>query len=133
MFEYWQQLKTENEFIVLPVPIHKLRRKERKYNHMDIVADEFAKLTGYKVNKNFIVRTKDTLKQYNLHKQERIKNIKNAFDLNLNENIDKTANLLIIDDITSTGITFDEIIRLLRKNGYGSITALALATPDIWN
>ena len=117
----------------MPVPIHKLRRKERKYNHMDIVADEFAKLTGYKVNKNFIVRTKDTLKQYNLHKQERIKNIKNAFDLNLNENIDKTANLLIIDDITSTGITFDEIIRLLRKNGYGSITALALATPDIWN
>ena len=133
MFEYWQQLKTENEFIVLPVPIHKLRRKERKYNHMDIVAEEFAKLAGYKVNKNFIVRTKDTLKQYNLHKQERIKNIKNAFDLNLNENIDKTANLLIIDDITSTGITFDEIIRLLKKNGYKNVTALALATPDIWN
>ena len=88
---------------------------------------------GYKVNKNFIIRTKDTQKQYKLHKSERIKNIKNAFELN-NENApDKSTPLLIIDDITSTGITLEEIIKLLKTNGYNNITALTLATPDIWN
>ena len=117
----------------MPVPIHKLRQKERKYNHMDLVADEFSKLTKYKVIKNFVVRIKDTKKQYNLNKNERRKNIKNAFELNLNKQIDKNAKLLIIDDITSSGITFEEIIKTLKKQGYKNIIAISLATPDIWN
>lgn len=133
MFEYWQQLNINEDFIILPVPIHKLRQKERKYNHMDLVADEFSKLTKYKVIKNFVVRIKDTKKQYNLSKSERRKNIKNAFELNLNKQIDKNAKLLIIDDITSSGITFEEIIKTLKKHGYKNIIALSLATPDIWN
>lgn len=133
MFEYWQELHKSEEYLILPVPIHKQRKKERKYNHMDIVADEFAKLTKYQVNKNFLLRTKDTQKQFNLNKQERIKNIKGAFDINNEESIPTDTNLLIIDDITSSGITLEEIIKLLRKNGYKRITALALSTPDIWN
>lgn len=133
MFEYFQELKLEEDFLILPVPVHESRKKERKYNHMDLVADELAKLTGYKVNKNFLIRVKDTQKQYNLNKRERLKNIKNAFALNDGESVDKSTKLLIIDDITSTGITLEEIIVLLKKNNYKNITAFALSTPDIWN
>ena len=133
MFEYWQTLNIQDDFLVLPVPIHKLRKKERKYNHMDLVAKEFSKLSGYNFNEKFLLRLKDTQKQYNLSKKERIENIKNAFDLNLNQNIDKNTPLLIIDDITSTGITLEEIIKLLKKNGYKNIICLTLSTPDIWN
>jgi len=133
MYEYWQGLNKKENYLILPVPIHKNRMKERKYNHMDLTADEFSKLTGYKTNKKFLIRIKDTQKQYNLHKRDRIKNISNAFDINEKETIDKETNLLIIDDITSTGITIEEIIKLLKKNGYSKITALTLATPDIWN
>lgn len=133
MYEYWQELNIKEEFLILPVPIHKQRRKERKYNHMDLVADEFAKLTGFNTNNNFLIRIKDTQKQFKLHKTERIKNIKNAFDINTNEQIEKDKKLLIIDDITSSGITLEEIIKVLNKNGYKNIMALTLATPDIWN
>ncbi len=133
MYEYWQELNIKEDFLILPVPIHKHRRKERKYNHMDLVADEFAKLTGFKTNKDFLIRTKDTQKQFKLHKSERIKNIKNAFDINTNEQINKETKLLIIDDITSSGITLEEIIKVLNKYGYKNIIALTLATPDIWN
>ncbi len=133
MFEYWQQLKINDEFIILPVPIHNHRLKERKYNHMDLVADEFSKLANYELNKNFLIRTKDTEKQFKLNKKERIKNIRNAFDINKEIEIPNDANLLIIDDITSTGITLEEIIKLLKRNGYKNIKALTLATPDIWN
>ena len=133
MYEYWKNLKIEENFLVLPVPIHKSRLKERKYNHMDLICKEFCKLTNYKLEKNFLIRTKDTKKQYNLHKQERIRNIKDAFDIKQTNMPEKESNLLILDDITATGITIEEIIKLLNKNGYRNITVLTLSTPDIWN
>lgn len=133
MFEYWQQLNIKDEFVILPVPIHPHRLKERKYNHMDLVAIEFSKLTGFDVNKNFLLRIKDTEKQFKLNKRERIQNIRNAFDIDKEVELSKEKNILVIDDITSTGITLEEIIKLLKKNGYKNIKALTLATPDIWN
>ncbi len=131
MFDYFKQLNLNKEFIIVPVPIHNNRLKERKYNHMDIVADEFSKLTKFKADKTLLIRVKDTQKQYNLKKSERILNLKDAFKINKNTDTDK--NLLIIDDITSTGATLKEIIRTLQNGGYKNITALTLATPDIWN
>ena len=133
MYEYFKELNLNGDYILLPVPIHKNRLKERKYNHMEIVAKEFSKLSGYKVNKNLLIRIKDTQNQYKLHREERIKNIKGAFELNKTELADKTQNYLIIDDITSTGATLEEIIKLLKAGGYNNLTALTLATPDIWN
>lgn len=133
MFDYWKDINKKDDYLIIPVPIHKERLKERKYNHMDLVADEFSKLTKYEVLKNFLIREKDTQKQYNLHKKERIKNIQGAFSINekIKPSIEK--NILIIDDITSTGITIEELIKVLNKNEYYNITALTLATPDIWN
>lgn len=133
MYEYWQQLNIQKNFIILPVPVHPHRLKERKYNHMDLVAEEFGKLTNFEVNKNLLLRIKDTQKQFKLNKKERIQNIKNAFDINKKIEISKDVNILIIDDITSTGITLEEIIKILKSNGYKNIQALTLATPDIWN
>ena len=132
MYEYMQELPLKQNFVIIPVPISKQRLKERKYNHMDLVADELSKLTGFKTNKKLLTRIKDTEKQFKLHKQERIKNIKDAFTVNEEEGL-KDTKLLIIDDITSTGTTFEEIIKTLQKSGYKDITALALSTPDIWN
>ena len=133
MHEYIKELNLNKEYVLLPVPIHKNRLKERKYNHMEICANEIFKLSGYKVNKNLLIRIKDTQNQYKLHRDERIKNIKGAFELSKTEFPDKTLNYLIIDDITSTGATLEEIIKLLKSNGYNNLTALTLAVPDIWN
>ena len=133
MFEYIKELNLKEDYTIIPVPISKQRLKERKYNHMDLAAKEFAEFTKYKYNSDFLVRIKDTKKQYNLNKREREQNIKGAFDINPQNMPDKSTPLLIIDDITSTGITLEEIIKVLYKNGYKNITALTLATPDIWN
>lgn len=127
------QLSAKSDFLVLPVPIHKQRKKERKYNHMDIVAKKFCSLAGLKYCSDFLIRIKDTKKQYNLNRQERIANIKDAFSINIKKNIDKNQPLLIIDDITSTGTTLSEIIKRLQENGYKNLTCFTLSTPDIWN
>jgi ComF family protein len=133
MFEYMKELKFEQNFMIVPVPVSKERLKERKYNHMDIVADKLSELTKFRVNKHLLLRIKDTQKQFKLHKQERIKNIKGAFAVNENTDVPKDTPILIIDDITSTGITLEEIIKTLKKSGYKNLTAVALSTPDIWN
>ena len=131
MYEYLQKLDLSDNYIIVPVPIHSKRLKERKYNHMDLVADELSKLTNFDVNKKFLIRTKDTLKQFNLHKNERVKNIRGAFNINKEESLAKDSKILIIDDIVATGTTLDEIIKSLKGNGYINITALTLATPEL--
>lgn len=127
MYEYFQKLGIEKQFQVIPVPLHKNRVKKRKYNHMELVAEEFCKLSGNILNTELIKRIKDTKPQYKLTRQERMKNLENAFW------VDKTKDLrlpvLIIDDICTTGATFEEMISALKKAGTEDITCLASSSP----
>ncbi len=127
MFQYWQRLNLDGEYQIVPVPIFPKRKKKRKYNHMDLVAQEFSELTGYKVNPDLIKRIKDTKPQYNLKKHERIENLSGAFE------VDKSfytgGKLLLIDDICTTGSTFEEMIKAFNKAGIYDITCFAATTP----
>lgn len=135
MYDCRSKFGLNSRYTIIPVPIHKNRRKERGYNHTDLIADEYARLTGDKVIKDFIIRIKDTKRQYNLTTAERINNIKGAFAVNdkLKEPPSSDSELLIIDDITSTGTTLKEVIKTLKNAGYKNITALVLASPDFCN
>lgn len=127
MYEYWVNINDTREFEVIPTPLHPNRLKKRKYNHMDLVADEFCKLSGYSVNKDLITRVKDTKPQYKLSKAQRMENLSNAFKLDKSKYSGKP--LLIIDDICTTGSTFEEMIRTLRAEGITEIVCLAASNP----
>ena len=127
MFEYWQNITTEKEYEVIPVPIFPSREKKRKYNHMKLVGEEFCKLSGNILNCDLIKRIKDTKPQYKLSKKERAKNLSDAFKADKSKSI--TGKLLLIDDICTTGSTFEEMIKELNKIGINNITCLAAATP----
>ena len=128
MYEYWQKLKQTGDFQVVPVPLHKKRLKKRKYNHMELVAEQFAYLTGYTTNFNLLKRVKDTKPQYKLSKKQREQNLHKAFKVNASEHIENKK-ILIIDDICTTGSTFEEIIRELKNNGFYDIICFATTTP----
>ena len=81
MFQYWEKLNIEGEFQIVPVPIYPKRKKQRKYNHMELVAEEFSKFTGYDVNTGLIKRIKDTKPQYHLNKSQRMLNLDKAFEV----------------------------------------------------
>jgi ComF family protein len=129
MYEYWKKLNIQKKFCIIPVPISKERQKSRKYNHMELVAKEFANLSGFDINTNLIERIKNTKPQYKLTKKERMKNLENAFKINKNEY--NNMPLLIIDDICTTGATFENIIMELNKFGINDITCFTTATPRI--
>ena len=81
---------------------------------MSLVAQEFAKMTGYDVNEDIIKRVRNTKPQYKLSKKEREENLKNAFECN-KEYYSFTEKILIIDDILTTGSTMEEIIKTLQN------------------
>jgi len=127
MAEYFEKLGINKTFQVIPVPLHKNRIKKRKYNHMELVAEEFCRITGNVYNPNFISRIKDTKPQYRLNRQERMKNLSSAFKINCSN--DMHLPLLIIDDICTTGATFEEIISTFKKEGIADITCIASSNP----
>ncbi len=127
MYQYWQNLKIDGDFQIIPVPIFEKRKKKRKYNHMELVAFEFAKMTGFEVNCDLIKRVKDTKPQYNLKKYERIENLSNAFEVDKNKY--NGGKILLIDDICTTGSTFEEMIKTLKASGIDDIICFAATTP----
>lgn len=124
MAEYF---KSNEEYEVVPVPIYPKREKRRKYNHMNITGEEFCRLTSNTFNKDLIIRVKDTKPQYKLKRSERLTNLSGAFKVKKEKYQGKK--ILLIDDICTTGATFEEIIREFEKNGITDIVCLAGASP----
>ena len=128
MYEYWKKVSNkEDSYQVVPIPLFKTREKSRKYNHMGLVAEEFCKLSGYETNFGLVERIKDTKPQYRLNKAQRMENLANAFEINKDKLL--KGRILLIDDICTTGSTFENIILELKKNGIDDIVCFATTTP----
>lgn len=127
MAEYFSKITDKTDFEIIPVPIYPKREKKRKYNHMNLVGEELARLTNNSLNKNLIKRVKDTKPQYKLKRHERLQNLNGAFEVDKSNYTGKT--LLLIDDICTTGSTFEEMIKEFAKYGITDIICFAATTP----
>ncbi len=116
--------------LIVSVPLHKDREKKRGFNQTALLA----KYVGRKLNiitdtKN-LIRSKKTKVQNKLNRSERISNISGVFDLR-DKDIFKDKNVLLIDDIYTTGSTVDEISKLLLKNGVKKVFVVTVSiTPN---
>lgn len=129
MHEYFLSLESlqGKDFELIPVPLHKNRIKKRKYNHMELVCTDFSRFSGFSCNFDLIKRVKDTKPQYKLSRKERLKNLSEAFIVDTEKLSGK--NLLIMDDICTTGSTFEEMIKVLKISGANYIVCFATSTP----
>lgn len=131
MFDFMTKVFEKNQdFLIIPVPSHKNRIRKRGFNHMDLVAKHLGKMSNSKINLNLLKRIKDTKPQFNLHIEEREKNLMNAFLVDLKEY--KNETILILDDIVTTGSTIREIIKTLRNNGVEKIVVLSLSKTELY-
>lgn len=129
LFDFWQNTEyADKNFEIIPIPSHEKRLKQRKYNHIELIAAEFSKLTGYPVNTELVFRVKDTVPQYKLSRIQRLENLKDAFAVNKENYTGK--NLLLLDDICTTGVTFQEMIKALNKAGINKLCGLVLSNPE---
>lgn len=112
--------------IIIPVPIHKKRLKTRGYNQSELIAKELAKRTKLIFLKDVLVKKINNNAQSTLNKKEREENIKNVYKLINSEKI-KNKDVLIFDDIYTTGATINSCIKELENVGVKNIGILTLA------
>lgn len=123
--EFFYSFVTKYSPVIVPIPLSSKRFCERGYNHSEILGFYVAKYFGLKAISQVLTRTKDTKPQYKLNREERIKNIKDAFDISKNQKVPKS--IILIDDLATTYSTLKEAARVLRKNGAKKIMSVAFA------
>lgn len=117
-----------NPDIIIPVPLHPHRQKERGFNQAELLCKSFIE-NGYNVRFDIIERMIDTEQQTTKNRIERIENVKDAFAFVSTENrkLIKDKVVLIIDDVFTTGSTLNEISKLLILVGAKEVYGLTLA------
>lgn len=119
-------LPLNNYNIIVPVPLHKKRLKERGFNQSLLLAKEISKKHKIPIDYLNLKRTRFTEPQINLKGEERLKNVRGAFEVE-DGKIFKNKNILLIDDVYTTGATIKECSNVLKKTGAKNVFALTLA------
>ena len=111
-----------SEVVLTFVPMHPRRERERGYNQSKILAETIAKKLDLKCQEVF-EKVKDTKFQVGLKKDQRQENLKNAF-------VVKRApeEIIIVDDVITTGTTISELVKVAKASGIKKVTALIAAT-----
>ena len=112
--------------IIIPVPIHKKRKQVRGYNQSELFAKTIAQKLELQINNNILLKEKNNVPQSSLNKDERIKNAKGIYKVQNSIRIDP-KNVLLVDDVYTTGSTVNECARVLKKIGIKYIGVLTIA------
>ena len=114
--------QTSTAELLVPVPLHSRRERERGYNQSALLARELRKRTGVPVADRALRRTKDTPPQVSIAGHEdRRRNIDGAFECDAVEG----RRVLLIDDVVTTGSTMDACAKALKEAGATRVWALA--------
>ena len=111
--------------VMIPVPLHKSRYKERGYNQAALLGKALAKRCEIPFEANLVVRQRQTVPQKQLNYAERQNNLKKAFKICANDV--KLKKVIIIDDIYTTGSTVDALSEVLLEGGVKQIYVVTLA------
>jgi ComF family protein len=109
---------------IIPVPLHHKRLHQREFNQTATISRHLSENLKIPLMLNVLKKTKETPPQTDVTGKERLKNIKNVFTAS--EEI-KGLDLLVIDDVITTGATVRECAKTLIKAGAKSVTVAALA------
>jgi len=121
-----ERLGAASPDMVLPVPLHRNRERQRGFNQAALLAASVAKILGIREGGKDCVRVRDTPPQTGLRGAERRKNVKGAFAVPDPERI-RGRRILLVDDVMTTGATADACVRALQDAGAGGVWVLTLA------
>lgn len=115
--------------LLVPIPLHKNRHRARGFNQSEHIAYEFYKINPeiFEIEETSLFRKKETLPQAKItNRNERQKNVSQCFEVS-NPNVFHNRNIIVIDDITTTGATIEEAMRTLKKAGARNVYGFTIA------
>jgi ComF family protein len=117
---------------LIPVPMYRWRRFQRGFNQSELLVRDIARSLRIKAHYNLCRRNQHVQSQKDSGKQARLDNLKNAFEININQqSLIAEKHLALVDDVVTTGSTVDQLSKLLLRNGAASVVVWALArTPE---
>jgi len=117
--------------IVIPVPLSKQRRLERGFNQAEIIAAAVARHTAFQMDVRSLVRRIDIpMHRAAMDKKAREASVKNAFEV-VRPNLIEGKDVLLIDDVMTSGATASQCARILKKHGAGRVIVLTLARAEL--
>ncbi|MFW6110237.1 MAG: ComF family protein [Patescibacteria group bacterium] len=119
-----QDITFSRDLLVVPVPLHWLKLWERGYNQAELLAEQFSELLRLPLCSEVLKRVHYTKSQTQLSFSERKKNVRGAFDATSNV---QGKDILLIDDVITSGATTLSAVRALKKAHVGQVWVLALS------
>ncbi|MEJ5299724.1 MAG: ComF family protein [Thermodesulforhabdaceae bacterium] len=121
-------LREETIDLIVPIPMHIDKLKERGFNQSVLLAKDLAKRVGIPWNRSVLVKIRNTPPQVRLHKTARKKNLKGAFAVHelWSSRLSGTT-VLLVDDVITTGSTILECAKILKKAGASKVIGLSVA------
>lgn len=117
-----------NGLVLVPVPLHRTRQWQRRYNQSNELAKEMARLGGFDVEPLLVRRKRSTSRQIGLSAQQRVRNVAGAFEADANAfEITKGRRVVIVDDVITTGSTVSAVTRALKKSGIAHIDVISFS------
>jgi ComF family protein len=123
------QFQNWNINLIVPIPLHHLKKAERGFNQSYYIAKGISSQTSIAVKSHIIKRKRFTQSQTTMTLKEREDNVEGAFKIRKTENV-KGKNILLVDDVMTTGATINECGKVLIDAGANKIYAATVAIAD---
>jgi len=112
--------------LIIPVPLHRRRFAERGFNQAEIIAGFMSTIIHRPIDFLSLIRAKSTKQQAKLGREKRLKNVIDAFVCKNKEKI-VGQNILLVDDVYTTGATLEECAKVLLATGAKNVSSFTLA------
>ena len=113
----------------IPIPLHKSRLAKRGYNQAALLADRLSERFDIPVRNDILIRSEKTRVQKSLRASQRQNNLKKAFKID--SDVVKLKNIILVDDIYTTGSTIDAAAGCLKGAGVDNVNFVVLGIADI--
>jgi ComF family protein len=120
-------LQTEKWDMIVPVPLHPLKRREREFNQAERLAQSLSAATQIPLCENLLHRVERTRTQTLLSRSDRAANVHRAFACKNGNGALKRQRVVLVDDVFTTGATTSSCARVLQSHGAGEVCVWTLA------
>lgn len=128
--QFKSQIQSWNISLIVPIPLHHLKKAERGFNQSYYIAKGISKTTNIPVKDRIVKRIRFTQSQTTLNIKERKENVEGAFKVKGYE-IVRGKNILLVDDVMTTGATMNECGRVFLEVGANSVYSASIALAKI--